>query len=597
MGSSNLLLYCFVLASAFLANAGSSITGAPATACPVPLPNLLSHRAVGPDSVTPRIQKALDSLDGYLKKRTTADDLDSLSIAVVTPAGPIFTRGYGLLKANDTSSKAVPDKDSIYRLGSISKMFTVFETLLLREKGALSLDDPADKYLAGFTTPDADYKWADALSARAPKPKDGLTGPSSKVTLRQLATHTSGLQRDYPVNYLQEWPSSNWTSTPAGPLALEKVVADLAKNPLVNLPNSVPVYSNVGFGLLGLANIVANAKSKGAAGATEPKTHKELIQRDIFDVFGLKSSFFRAPEDPAVRARLAVSSKNPIWANSLLGDVEDPAGGQYGSISDLAEIAKAFLSPTAPANEYKFLPTLIREWLRPSHLFASGNSAVGAPWEISYIAATSGPTTQSSTIVPVYSKSGDLGDYHNLFSLNPEYGYAVVVLTTGSANPDEFADEAFQALQPAFHDALAKEVSSSYVGKWDSGSGNSAETKLIDGQLFLTQLIINGSDVLRILQEKRLLIKDTKQGVRPVALWSTGRLDEFRMSLGRPGTRAPDRKAFLSCLPYWATVDFSVGSRGAPLDLVYWENGELVYPSAGVRFKKSLSRRIFFKKA
>jgi CubicO group peptidase (beta-lactamase class C family) len=66
--------------------------------------------------------------------------LDSLAFAVITPAGPIFERGYGVLRANDTSAKQYPvDKPSIYRIASISKMFSVFETLLLRERGALEL--------------------------------------------------------------------------------------------------------------------------------------------------------------------------------------------------------------------------------------------------------------------------------------------------------------------------------------------------------------------------------------------------------------------------------------------------------------------------
>lgn len=66
--------------------------------------------------------------------------MDSLAIAVVTPGGAIFEKGYGVLKANDTAGKQYPvNKDSIYRIASVSKMFAIFEALLLREKGFLSL--------------------------------------------------------------------------------------------------------------------------------------------------------------------------------------------------------------------------------------------------------------------------------------------------------------------------------------------------------------------------------------------------------------------------------------------------------------------------
>jgi CubicO group peptidase (beta-lactamase class C family) len=99
----------------------------------------LTHRPIQADGLTPQIKKALDSLDNYLKKRTGATDVESLAIAIVTPAGPIFERGYGRLKAGDNTTTQAPDSNSIYRLGSISKMFTALETLLLREKGVLDL--------------------------------------------------------------------------------------------------------------------------------------------------------------------------------------------------------------------------------------------------------------------------------------------------------------------------------------------------------------------------------------------------------------------------------------------------------------------------
>lgn len=140
MGSNNFaLLYAFTLASLALSNvAAAPHPGpgvSPATACPMPLPNLLTHKPVK----TEGISKALEALDQLITKRAAAPDVDSLAFAVVTTSGAIFEKGYGRLKANDNTTTQAPDSDSIYRLGSISKMFTAFETLLLREKGVLNL--------------------------------------------------------------------------------------------------------------------------------------------------------------------------------------------------------------------------------------------------------------------------------------------------------------------------------------------------------------------------------------------------------------------------------------------------------------------------
>lgn len=106
--------------------------------CSAPLPTLFASHPPRPDA--PRLQEAAASLHEFLSIRTAASDIDSLSIAVVTPAGPIFEHGYGVLRANETSpeKRGSVTRDSIYRIASITKMFTVLETLILRERGALS---------------------------------------------------------------------------------------------------------------------------------------------------------------------------------------------------------------------------------------------------------------------------------------------------------------------------------------------------------------------------------------------------------------------------------------------------------------------------
>ncbi|KAH6906088.1 beta-lactamase class C binding protein-like protein [Coprinopsis sp. MPI-PUGE-AT-0042] len=550
--------------------------GSPATACPIPLPNLFTHKPVK----TQGISKALEALDQLITKRAAAADVDSLAFAIVTSSGPIFEKGYGRLKANDNTTTQAPGSDSIYRLGSIPKMFTAFETLLLREKGILNLDDPIEKYLPDFQPPSASFGWAQQMKARG----EGKPSRSSRVTIRQLASHEEGVGRESPMTGLSKWPATDPfpAALPPANLTLEEPVTFIRNNPLITVPNTTPIYSNVGYGILGAVNIAANIKANGDG---EPKTHKELIQGDIFEPFGMDSSFFCAPTDNATLARVAVASGPlSLFADFVLGDIQDPAGGQYGSVADLAKLAQAFLSPTSPEG-HEFLHDIMGEWLKPSYIFPSGIQASGMPWEIAYIPAADAPLDRSPGLAPVYTKTGDLGPYHNIFPLNPEYGYAVIALTTGSANPEDFVQQALRTLQPAFHNALEEQVHSAYVGKWEvAGSQDVAEVKIIDKQLFLASLNVGGVDILKLLNERRARIKSSNAPARAVPLWSTGRLDEFKMAFGRESV---DASALEACLLYWATVDFGVYANGAPLDLVYWEDGELVYPSAGVRLKRA----------
>ena len=67
--------------------------------------------------------------------------------------------------------------------------------------------------------------------------------------------------------------------------------------------------------MLGLANVGANLKAGKHRGlGSQPKTHKELVKRDIFDAFGLNRSFYRVPEDEELKAHIAIPAQNSDWA-------------------------------------------------------------------------------------------------------------------------------------------------------------------------------------------------------------------------------------------------------------------------------------------
>ena len=106
--------------------------------CPSPPPNLFAYHP--PRPTNDLIVKASKNLDKYLSGRASKRDIDSIAFSVVTVNGPIFESGYGVLRANESNSEVAHpvDSDSIYRIASITKMFTVLETLILRERGSLN---------------------------------------------------------------------------------------------------------------------------------------------------------------------------------------------------------------------------------------------------------------------------------------------------------------------------------------------------------------------------------------------------------------------------------------------------------------------------
>lgn len=106
--------------------------------CKPPLPKLLQKYPPALNEY-PSLRWAAIKLDAQLAARAALPGTDSLVVTVVTPAGVLWSKGYGRRHANETGNTAPPDLDTSYRIASISKMFATLETLILRERGALNL--------------------------------------------------------------------------------------------------------------------------------------------------------------------------------------------------------------------------------------------------------------------------------------------------------------------------------------------------------------------------------------------------------------------------------------------------------------------------
>ncbi|KAG9023656.1 hypothetical protein FRB95_012648, partial [Tulasnella sp. JGI-2019a] len=301
-----------------------------------------------PDFTSAAFSAASARLDRYLRSVMRREDLDSLVVGVISSfEGLIFNKGYGVLRANETRGiHRVPNTDSIYRIASVSKMFAVLELLILKERGRLDWDDPVDLFLPEFTY-DGD-NWKDNMHVKDRASNQVQQLPA--ITLRRLATHMSGIGRDFPPEVLDPWPGlmqAQDTRMFQGP-SREEVLESIATIPLVVPQYTYPVYSNTGFNVLGWT-------LTAAANATA--TYADLIARDVFGPLNLSGSSFNVTPENA--HRIAVPSTDPDFADLDATDVANASGGQYSSLRDLAKVMQTFL---VPSREDSLLsPTSIKE--------------------------------------------------------------------------------------------------------------------------------------------------------------------------------------------------------------------------------------------
>jgi len=108
--------------------------------------------------------------------------------------------------------------------------------------------------------------------------------------------------------------------------------------------------------------------------------------------------------------------------------------------------------------------------------------------------------------------------------------YGVALLMTGTSDAaGDIALDIFRHIQPTLDLILAREVAKLYPGRWRTSEGNSEIVLGIDdGSLWISKLVLNGTDVLRLTQGIPYDEFSLKHPV-PITLWSTGRHHEFRL--------------------------------------------------------------------
>lgn len=235
-----------------------------------------------------------DPVDDKIRHYMAASSIPGVAVAVIRDGRVEVSRGYGVANL-EWGTPAAPD--TAFQLASATKVFTAVALLRLVEEGSLGLDDPVSRFL-----PDAPEAW-------------------SRITVRHLADHTSGLSDELPSH----------DGSMAG------LVAAAMATPLLFEPGAQARY---GF----TDGVVLRAVMEAAA----DMPFERIIEDRLVLPLKLKDTRFdHAWQGGPIRSSSVTPRRAATYAwqdgeqrNSdfLYGEVGYAAGGLYSSARDLAAL-------------------------------------------------------------------------------------------------------------------------------------------------------------------------------------------------------------------------------------------------------------------
>ena len=332
-----------------------------------------------PDSVA---RNDYDGIKTYvsqlIRHEMNESQVTGLSIALVDDQRIVWAEGFGYA---DKERKQPASAQTIYRVGSISKLFTATAAMQLAEQKKLDIDRPLQNYLPEFS-----------IQSRFP--------PTAAITPRNLMTHHSGLPRDFAKGMFTK-----------NPVPFTQLVQELRSSDAAYPPNQHFSYSNVGVTLLGHA--IQNVSGVPFA---------DYIQRSVLQPLGMKDATMEP--GPARSELMSKAYRRGELAEELpLRDV--PAGGLNTSVVDLSHFLSMVFADGRTGTTQVLRPESVAEMLRPQNTEVplDLNFHNGLGWMLS--------TLGSSTIEnagPVAHHAGAMLYFHSQMYALPEHKLGVIVL-------------------------------------------------------------------------------------------------------------------------------------------------------------------------
>ena len=258
--------------------------------------------------VTVAIENSLTKIEEVVQSRIDSKATPGIVAALFYEGEVLWFRGAG---SHEVGGPA-PEDSTAFRIASCTTRFTAAATLLLSDRGLLSLDDPITKYMPS-------YQHAGPLAHSAPP------------TLRMLLTMSAGFGTDDPWADREESISAS---------ELERHVSNGVY--LISAPGTRYEYSNLGYALVGRVIEIVSGQS-----------FPQFVTDQIFAPLALNDSSFSVAASQSPNVAIGYRRRGEEW---LAQDFSGPGsfssiGGAFSSARDLARWANWLaqsLNPDSP---------------------------------------------------------------------------------------------------------------------------------------------------------------------------------------------------------------------------------------------------------
>ena len=298
----------------------------PATKSPVAASQVAQPQAIKPGTSAPTPTHALDPadltafFDGIVPLQLERSDIAGASVLVMRDGNVLLQKGYGY--ADVKTKKPVDPVSTIFRLASISKLFTWVSVMQLEEQGKLNLDTDVNQYL--------DFPIRPAFN----KP----------ITLRNLMTHTAGFEETLDDIII---------TNPKQAVSLRDYV--ILNQPMrIYPPGEIPAYSNYG---VGLASYIVQR--------TSGEPFEQYVQDHIFGPLGMTHSSFYQPLQKPLVSLPSEGYRSNTTKPAVGFEIFNPvgAGGISSSAADMGRFGQALLNGGELDGKRILKPeTLFRMW-------------------------------------------------------------------------------------------------------------------------------------------------------------------------------------------------------------------------------------------